>query len=1182
MKKREILSVLATVLLSIAAANAEEQQIARLYSKEGLVQAQPAPGQQWQSVEVGAEFRLGAAVRVGKHGRAAIMFADGTLVRMSNNATIVFDRPLAAGAAQTSLKLNQGRLHLFSRNAARHPDVVTPVITAAIHGTEFVIAADADTTTVAVIQGAVEGANRWGSVVAAASERIEAVRGRAPVKALLVDPVGAVQWSLYYPPVLSFEDFPEFAIGATAPEREAWQALQRGDAQAARTVFAGSSWRDAIGRSLAALAQGDRAAALQIIEGYGGQAPASLLLYKGSLHLSFGEVPEAEAALAAAEQRIAQAPPEARGRLRAAHDAQRAVLALTRNDAQGAAELSARALAADASSPSAALTRSYVEQARSNLDEARRQAAALVAEHPHSAPLRVRLAELELSFDEVEEAERQVREALALDPRSSLAYTTLGFVRLFKYEFDAAAAAFDKAIGLDSGNALAYLGRGLVLVRRADLAGGRAAIEQAVHLAPGTSLYRSYLGKAFFDQDDEERAAEEYELALKLDPDDPTPYLYRAFNELAQNKVVSALQDVEASIERNQNRAIYRSRLLLDRDLGARSADLAQVFNELGFSQAARVEAIKSINTHYGNFSAHRLLAQSYRTILLGRAQLSEQQISNLLAPLSFNVLNNTTSDLSLNEYTSLFDKIEQRTGVNLRGETYDDYLLGEAFHTGRTEQLGYLMSVTGQAERGSKEHNYVRDNRLRLAGQYQPDYENRLLLDSSLLYRSSRFDAQQDVPTEDEFHGGDVNLGYLYRISPQSSLIAELSYFKDRDHYSYLDSRDADLAFASAFGSPEELQDLLVLKTRAHDDVDQGQAQLQHIFDSRWVSTVMGYEHVYSDVERYEDSPIFYDEPANIFSGLGQRLHSSADYSLNSDTVYSYLIGHVTSWADVTAGLSYTRLDYENIDVPTFLDEKGYRNAFNPKAGITLYPLDDLTIRGAYFRSPAVSMNENLRRLEPTLVGGINQLYSDLPGTFADNYGVGLDYKRPGRDYLGVEYVHRDLDTDVKDPFLSYSFDFERGAQQAITAVDAPEGRDQDLLNAYLYHVFDKQLVGTLDYRYTRENLAVGLYDLDQRQQRHTTSAALRYFHPSLFFGYARETWLVERNEGVSFLDNANERAWLLDLGVGYRLPNRRGAVMFELLNVTNETVELDQSLGFEEPVFSGIGGRVLASFNF
>ena len=66
----------------------------------------------------------------------------------------------------------------------------------------------------------------------------------------------------------------------------------------------------------------------------------------------------------------------------------------------------------------------------------------------------------------------------------------------------------------------------------------------------------------------------EYAIAKELDPKDPTPWFYDAIAKQTTNRPVEALQDMQKAIELNDNRAVYRSRLLLDSDLAARSAAL--------------------------------------------------------------------------------------------------------------------------------------------------------------------------------------------------------------------------------------------------------------------------------------------------------------------------------------------------------------------------------------------------------------------------------------------------------------------------------------------------------------------------------------------------------------------------------------------------------------------------------
>src|SRR4029077_17991240 len=141
-------------------------------------------------------------------------------------------------------------------------------------------------------------------------------------------------------------------------------------------------------------------------------------------------------------------------------------------------------------------------------------------------------------------------------------------------------------------------------------------------------------------------------------------------------------------IELNNNRMVYRSSLLLDSDLAARSAALGQIYNNLGFQQLGLVEGWKSVNTDPANFSAHRLLADTYSTLPRHEiARVSELLQSQLLQPLNmtpiqphlaesnlFLIAAGGPTTLSFNEFNPLFNRNGinfQTTGLGGENNTY-------------------------------------------------------------------------------------------------------------------------------------------------------------------------------------------------------------------------------------------------------------------------------------------------------------------------------------------------------------------------------------------------------------------------------------------------------------------------------------------------------------------------------
>jgi hypothetical protein len=105
--------------------------------------------------------------------------------------------------------------------------------------------------------------------------------------------------------------------------------------------------------------------------------------------------------------------------------------------------------------------------------------------------------------------------------------------------------------------------------------------------APLNALIRNYLGKAYFDEKRGPLDETQFEIVKSLDPKDPTSWFYNAVRKRTLNRPVAALQDLQKSIELNNNRADYRSQFLLDEDLAARSASLNRIYSNLDFEAIA-------------------------------------------------------------------------------------------------------------------------------------------------------------------------------------------------------------------------------------------------------------------------------------------------------------------------------------------------------------------------------------------------------------------------------------------------------------------------------------------------------------------------------------------------------------------------------------------------------------------
>ncbi|MGD8657930.1 MAG: tetratricopeptide repeat protein, partial [Desulfobacterales bacterium] len=300
------------------------------------------------------------------------------------------------------------------------------------------------------------------------------------------------------------------------------------------------------------------------------------LAYRASQLLAVGRVDEAGADI----QRALSLDPG----FSDAHALQ-AIIFVVQNKKDQALESAKKAVETGPRSATARIALSYAQQAGFDLEGARTSIEEALKLNPDNALAWARLAELWSSFGRIGKAVDAAKKAVELEPNLSRTQMVLGFAYLTQVKTTASREAFEKAIALDQADPLARLGLGLAIIRDGDLTAGGRQIEIAASLDPNNSLVRSYLGKVFFEKKNIGLDEREFAIAKELDPNDPTPWFYDAIAKQTTNRPVQALQNLQKARALNDNRAVYRSRLLLDSDLAARSAALARIYSDLGFQE---------------------------------------------------------------------------------------------------------------------------------------------------------------------------------------------------------------------------------------------------------------------------------------------------------------------------------------------------------------------------------------------------------------------------------------------------------------------------------------------------------------------------------------------------------------------------------------------------------------------
>ncbi|RLA00739.1 MAG: TonB-dependent receptor, partial [Gammaproteobacteria bacterium] len=718
--------VLTLSTLTATAAERCEDVVARALSVQGPFEVRYAGQSHWQAAKLNDRFCTGDALRTGQNSRVAIMLLPETVIRLDQLSSMVFTQP-DTKASPSWLELLKGAAHFISRDP-RALQIITPFANAAIEGTEFLVQVDAQRTGVTVYEGKVLVGNNSGSVAVTSGKQAIAQAGQAPVAQALVQPRDAVQWTLYYPPVL---------LKGDATLQQAAEALAVGQVDDANAL---------LDQALVANAGNSDALALK------------------------------------------------------------SIIAVTQNDKVSALTLANQAVSAAPNSAAGYIALSYAQQAHFDLSGALNSLQQATQHEPNNALARARLAEMWLSVGDLDKGMAAAEQAHALDPTLALTQSVLGFAYLTRIKIPESLDAFNRAIMLDQAAPLPRLGLGLAKIRKGDLEAGREEIEIAVILDPGNSLIRSYMGKAYYEEKRDKLAATQYDMAKELDPNDPTPWFYDAIRKQTENRPVEALHDLQESIKLNDNRAVYRSRLELDADLATRSASIARIYNDLGFEQRALVEGWQSVNTDPGNFSAHRLLADSYAALPRHEiARVSELLQSQLLQPINLNpvqpqlaetnlsLLDNVgPSDPSFLEFNPLFTRNRnalQLNGVAGSNSTWGDDLVYNGVYNNWSWSVGqFHYESDGYRDNNDQDQNVYNlfvQGALTHKTSIQAELRHQEAENGDLV---QRFDPDDFLDTQrDKEKTETARLGLHHKFNPGSEIIVSYINLHDYDFDSEL-----------------------------------------------------------------------------------------------------------------------------------------------------------------------------------------------------------------------------------------------------------------------------------------------------------------------------------------------------------------------------------------------------------
>lgn len=1088
------------------ASSCSDESATTLVSLQGQLYFDISGKGQWQAAQLRQPFCEGSRVRVEANSRASLRLPNDITLRLAEGTVMSLNG--TAPAKPTLLALLKGFVHFISRTP-KQLEITTPIANAGPEGTEFGLRADASSAALWVYEGAVRFFNANGDIHLKPGEAARVEQGQAPRSQIDINPADAVNWALYYPPLLPY---PNAATPIDAPLRTAIQDYRQGRVDSALSML------DALPST---------------------QQTPSFFKVRAAIRLTAGQ---SELAWHDIQALLAKNPDDAVAL------ALESILALTQNRKSEAQTLAERAVTANPQSASAYTALSYARQACFDLEQALTYAKHASELAPDDAMNWARQSELELSLGLRDASHQSAVRAFELDPNLERTQTVMGFEHLFSLDIDRALQSFEAAVQLDSSAPLARLGLGLAKIRNGDLHAGRQELEIAAILDPNNSLIRSYLGKAYYEEKRNQLAGDQFDLAKQRDPHDPTPYFYDAINKQTSNRPVEALHDMQHATDLNQNRAVYRSTLMLDKDLAARSAAQGRIYNELGFQQRGLLEGWKSVNQDPDNYSAHRLLSDNYAALPRHEiARVSELLQSQLLQPVNITpiqpnlaeshlfILNGLgPSGLSYNEFNPLFEYNRltlQASGIYGSNNTVGDNVTLSGLRDNVSFSLGQFHYETD----GFRENNFLNKDlynaflqgqvtdRLNLQVEYRHEESSNgdLSINFDLNNFTNDFKEKRNIDS--------YRLGGRYEFSPHSSIIGSLIYQEVDINRNTHDTFDF-----FGFGT--------FLIPKSYDIERNGFiSELQHRYTHGNYSLISGGGHIDQKINTTLSS----------FATTAEQ-----NVKPTRSNIYNYSTINFSEKFAATLGLS----------VDFFNDGSQQQTPVNPKLGIVWSPFKSTTFRAAAFRSLSMTRTAN-QTIEPTQVAGFNQFFDDIDGTVAWRYGAGIDHRFSKNIASGLEYTERKLYI----PGGSNGLD--RSEQLARAYVYVTPADSIALGTEYFYERID-QPERTIS---SNNALDGGLFDV---VETHRIPVTLGLFHRSGLALKVKNSFVhqsgVFQNPNTVSSKSGTSNFFIVDLNLSYRLPQRHGMLSLGINNVFDEQIHY-QNTNNNEAILPP--GRVLFS---
>ncbi|MEW6161100.1 MAG: TonB-dependent receptor, partial [Verrucomicrobiota bacterium] len=707
----------------------------------------------------------------------------------------------------------------------------------------------------------------------------------------------------------------------------------------------------------------------------------------------------------------------------------------------------------------------------------------------------------------------------------------------------------------------------------------------------------SYLAKAFQVSHELHLAAKEIELAQRLDPGDPTAWLYAALIHQQQNQINEAVRNLERSQELNDHRQLYRSSLLLDQDRAVRSANLAGVYQDAGFADLSVREAGRAVASDYANYSAHLFLAASYDRLRDPRqinlryetAWLSEYLVANLLSPVGAGTL---SPYISQQEYGKLFERdrlgFASSTEYSSRGDWFQT-----ASQFGLFGNTSYAVDAVYRSENGHRPNNDLEHLTLSLQAKQQLSGHDTLYF-QTIYYNAAAGDVS---PYYDERAAN-----HQLRTSERQEPIALAGWHHEWQpgiHTLFLAGYLDDTLLVN---NPQQQTLLLqqdgqglvtailpgTIQQAYRSELEMLSFEGQQIFQTDDHAFIMGGRYQSGKFDVRNDGTIEansfvnsqgFGVPPAWFRFPAQRIEPSFE-RWNG---YAYLQWQCLEPLRIMGGITLDRLTVpENFRFAPLSSEERTSDFVSPKLGLVWTPFSKTAVRAAFSRSVSGASIDQSFQLEPTQVAGFNQAWRSLipeavaaanAGAEFETLSLSIDQNISSGTYFGLtlERLNSDLEREIG------VFTFPPPQTFAPPWIFPAQTRSQLDFEERSLVLTLYQLVGNawsmgFSYRVSRANLRDTFRDIpadapsayDFRPHRevaatlHQANPFVRFHHPRGWFAKADAWWNAQANEGYA-PGLPGDDFWQFHAHIGYRFAQRRAEVSLGLLNMTGQDYQLN-----------------------